>query len=55
MDNRMIARQLLDVAHTLEQDRVNLYRVRAYRAQAEVIHGLDRPVEDLLAGAGAKP
>jgi DNA polymerase (family 10) len=54
MDNRMIARRLLDMAHLLERDRVNLYRVRAYRQAAQVIDGLDQPLEDLLATSGRK-
>ena len=54
MDNRTIARQLLETAHTLEMKRVNLYRVRAYRRAAQVIFDLDRPVEDLVAEAGRK-
>jgi DNA polymerase (family 10) len=54
MDNLTIARELLNVAHGLERERGNLYRVRAYRRAAGVIHGLDRPVEDLLAEDGRK-
>ena len=54
MDNITIARQLLETAHSLEKKQVNLFRVRAYRNAAQVIRGLDRPVEDLLAQAGRK-
>jgi DNA polymerase (family X) len=54
MDNRTIARQLLDRAHSLERGQVNFYRVRAYRRAAQVIDGLDQPVEELLAHDGRK-
>ena len=54
MDNIAIAQQLLEVAHTLEEKQVNLFRVRAYRRAAQIIRGLDRPVEDILADAGRK-
>jgi DNA polymerase (family 10) len=54
MDNRSVARHLLAWAHSLEADRANLYRVKAYRRAAETIMGLDRPVEDLVAGEGRK-
>lgn len=52
MDNSVIADRLLDVAHELERRRGNLYRVRAYRRAAEVVLGLDCPVEQLVASAG---
>lgn len=54
MDNFTIAEQLIERAHDLEKDQVNLFRVRAYRRAAQVIRGLDRPVEDLLSEAGRK-
>jgi DNA polymerase/3'-5' exonuclease PolX len=54
MDNFTIADRLLNAAHTLEDQQANLYRVRAYRRAAQVIRGLDRPVEDLLTEAGRK-
>jgi len=54
MDNRAIARKLLDWAHSLEAEHANFYRVKAYRRAAETILGLDRPVEDLVAGTGRK-
>ena len=54
MDNFTIARQLLDVARSLEAKQRSLYKVRAYRRAAETIRGLDRPVEDLLAIEGRK-
>ena len=46
MDNRTIARQLLDWAHSLEAEHANLYRIKAYRRAAETILGLDRSVEE---------
>src|SRR5437667_449797 len=54
MDNRIIARRLLDMAHSLEEKHANFYRVKAYRRAAETVLGLDRPVEDIVAGAGRK-
>ena len=54
MDNRTIARQLLDLAHSLETKRESLYRVRAYRRAAETILGLDQPLEEIVAHAGRK-
>ena len=54
MDNRAIARQLLQVAHSLEEKHANLYRIQAYRRAAQTILGLDRPLEDLVAHDGRK-
>jgi DNA polymerase (family X) len=54
MDNRTIARQLMQTARSLQEKRSNLYRVQAYRRAAQTILGLDQPVEDLVAGAGRK-
>ena len=54
MDNRTIAGQLLEVAHSLEEKHANLYRVRAYRRAAQTILGLDQPLEEMVAGAGRK-
>ena len=54
MDNCTIARQLLEVAHSLEEKRANLYRVKAYRRAAQTILGLDQPVEEIVAHAGRK-
>ena len=50
MDNRTIARQLLQMAHSLEEQHASFYRVKAYRQAAQTILGLDRPVEELVAG-----
>jgi DNA polymerase (family X) len=54
MNNRTIAQQLLDVAHSLENARASLYRVQAYRRAAQTILGLDREVEQLVADDGRK-
>ena len=54
MDNRSIARRLLAMAHALEERHANFHRVKAYRRAAETVLGLDRPVEDLVAGAGRR-
>jgi DNA polymerase/3'-5' exonuclease PolX len=54
VDNRAVARQLLDVARSLEQQHASLYRVRAYRQAAQTILGLDQPIEDIVAHAGRK-
>jgi DNA polymerase (family X) len=52
MDNFTIARSLIHMAHELEGQRSNLYRIRAYRRAAETVLNLDRPVEDMLADDG---
>ena len=52
MDNRTIANRLTDLAHELEGQRANLYRIRAYRRAAHVVLGLDRPVEEIVAQTG---
>jgi DNA polymerase (family X) len=54
MDNRTIAQQLLSRAHLLEEKHASLYRVQAYRRAAETVLGLERPVEEIVAGAGRK-
>ena len=54
MDNRTVAQRLLDMAHTLEQEHANLYRVQAYRRAAETILGLERSIEDLVSLEGRK-
>ena len=52
MDNWTIAEKLIDRAHELEAQRVNLYRVRAYRRAAETVLGLEQPVADILDESG---
>jgi DNA polymerase (family 10) len=54
VDNRTIAQQLLETAHSLESKHANLYRVQAYRRAAETILGLEQPVEEIVAHAGRK-
>ena len=54
MDNRIIAQQLMAAARSLQEKRANLYRVQAYRRAAQTILGLERQVEELVAGAGPK-
>jgi DNA polymerase (family 10) len=52
MDNRTIANQLIEMAHLLARRQENLYRVRAYRRAAQVVLGLERPVEEIVAEEG---
>jgi hypothetical protein len=52
MDNRQIAKHLIDYADYLEAREANLYRVRAYRRAAETVLSLERPAADLLAAEG---
>jgi DNA polymerase (family X) len=54
MDNRTVAHELLQVAHSLEQKHASLYRVQAYRRAAQTILGLEQPVEEIVACAGRK-
>lgn len=54
MDNRTLAQRLLSKARTLETERSNLFRVRAYRRAAETILRLERPIEDMVAHGGHK-
>jgi hypothetical protein len=52
MDNRTIAKKLLDYAQYLEAREANLYRIRAYRRAAETVLGLDFPLSELVATCG---
>jgi DNA polymerase (family 10) len=54
MDNFVIAQRLIDMAHDLEGQRSNLYRVRAYRRAAETVLNLERPVADIVAERGER-
>jgi hypothetical protein len=54
MDNRTIAKKLLNYANFLEGREANLYRVRAYRRAAGTIQNLDRPVDEIVATEGRK-
>jgi hypothetical protein len=52
MDNRSIAKRLLNHAAFLEGQEANIYRVRAYRQAADTVMGLEEPVADLVAREG---
>ncbi len=52
MDNRTIARKLLEYASALEAQEMNVYRVRAYRKAAETVLQLDRPLADVVKDEG---
>lgn len=52
MDNRDIARRLLDYANYLEGRETNVYRVRAYRKAADTVLRLERPVEEIVLQQG---
>ncbi len=54
VDNRTIAKKLLDYANYLEGREANLYRVRAYRRAADTIQSLDRPLLEILAAEGRR-
>lgn len=54
MENCTIAQKLLTLAHSLEEKHASFYRVQAYRRAAETILGLERPVEEIVAGEGRK-
>jgi hypothetical protein len=51
-ENRRFANQLSEIAKLLHEQQANEFRVRAYRAAAETIAGLDRPVRDILESDG---
>src|SRR5207248_545566 len=44
---------LVQIAHRLESEGRNLYRVQAYRRAAETILGLDRQLDEVVAESGA--
>src|SRR5689334_15126706 len=52
LDNRRIAGRLEEVADWLEAKHDNHFRVNAYRAAAETVRHLDRPVGDILRDEG---
>jgi DNA polymerase (family X) len=53
LDNRRIAGRLEEVAKWLEAKHDNQFRVNAYRAAADTVRHLDRPVADILHDEGA--
>ena len=50
--NRQIAMKLQEMGDLLEQQAANPFRVRAYRQAAAELHGLERPVEEILQQEG---
>src|SRR5688572_547330 len=52
MTNSDIARRLMTYARELEAEGGNVYRTRAYRAAAQTIERMERPVADLYAEKG---
>ena len=54
MDNRCLARWLLEYAHALEAQKASLYRVRAYRRAAQTLLALDRPAAQIVEAQGRK-
>lgn len=52
MDNRTIARRLLDYANSLGSQHGNLYRPRAYRRAADTVLRLDRPITHIVEEKG---
>lgn len=52
MDNRTIAERLRDYACQLEDQKANLYRIKAYRRAAATVLGLDQPVSSIVAHQG---
>ncbi len=52
LDNRHLADRLEEVADRLEAKDDNPFRVNAYRAAADTVRHLDRPVEDILRDEG---
>ena len=54
MDNFTIAHRLTQHARELDARGENLFRVRAYRRGAQIVLGLDRPVEEMIATGGSE-
>jgi hypothetical protein len=54
MDNRSIAKRLLEHADFLESQEANIYRVRAYRQAAQTVMSEQRPVAEIVASQGRK-
>jgi DNA polymerase (family X) len=52
MDNRTIARRLMEYADHLDADEANIYRPRAYRRAAETVLGLDQPIANIVRERG---
>src|SRR5439155_22090415 len=54
LDNKEAARRLEQAAHALDEQGVNLFRVRAYRIAAETLRRLSRPAAAILEEGGRK-
>jgi DNA polymerase/3'-5' exonuclease PolX len=54
MDNRTIARHLMLRARYLADRDAGLYRVRAYRRAAEIVLGMDEPIERIVNDHGGR-
>jgi DNA polymerase (family X) len=54
LDNLAAARRLEQAAKTLEENDVNLFRVRAYRNAAATVRSLDRPAIEILREGGRR-
>src|SRR5215213_3168644 len=52
LDNERAAERLEHAAGVLEGQDANVYRVRAYRAAANTVRGLARPVSDIVKEGG---
>jgi DNA polymerase (family 10) len=52
VNNRTIAQRLFQYADTLDSQRGNIYRPRAYRRAAETLLRLDRPVAHIVGEQG---
>jgi hypothetical protein len=52
LGNEEAARRLEQAARVLEEQDANVYRVRAYRAAAGTVRGLERPVSEILTADG---
>lgn len=52
LDNEQVAQKLGEIAALLEEQGANPFRVRAYRAAADLLRKLDKPVHAILKVAG---
>lgn len=52
--NRAIAERFADTARLLAEEGANPFRVGAYRQAAEMLRGLDQPVEEILRAEGTE-
>src|SRR5262245_30113093 len=54
LDNASVAERLDELADLLEAREANRYRIRAYRAAAETVRGLEIPVHRLVDTKGSE-